>query len=274
MNFAADNINSLLSLFTADQLIWDPVELMTYEIDAGVDREKPLAVLFPLDTRDVIRAVEWCRDRQVPLVARGSGTGLSGGAVSAKGGLILEFSRMKEIEEIDETSLRARFQPGVIALHFSDTVAEKGLHYPPDPASARSASLGGTVAENAGGPHCLKYGVTANYVMGMEVVLPDAQCITLGGPALDYPGIDLPGLLTGNEGTLAVITKTTVRLLRKPPAVMTMMAAFDSVDLACAAVSAIIAGGIVPATLELIRKSWRSWRPIRMRVCPCRPVRR
>jgi hypothetical protein len=117
MNFAADNINSLLSLFTADQLIWDPVELMTYEIDAGVDREKPLAVLFPLDTRDVIRAVEWCRDRQVPLVARGSGTGLSGGAVSAKGGLILEFSRMKEIEEIDETSLRARFQPA--SSHFT-----------------------------------------------------------------------------------------------------------------------------------------------------------
>lgn len=252
MNSAADNINSLLSLFPADQLIWDPVELMTYEIDAGVDRERPLAVLFPLDTRDVIRAVEWCRDCRVPLVARGSGTGLSGGAVSAKGGLILEFSRMKEIEKIDETSLRACFQPGVIALHFSDTVAEKGLHYPPDPASARSASLGGTVAENAGGPHCLKYGVTANYVMGMEVVLPDAQCITLGGPALDYPGIDLTGLLTGNEGTLAIITETTVRLLRKPSAVMTMMAAFDSVDLACAAVSAIVASGIVPATLELM----------------------
>ena len=157
---------------------------------------------------------------------------------------------MKEIQEIDEISLRARFQPGVITLSFRIPLPRGVciIH----PASDRSATLGGTVAENAGGPHCLKYGVTTNYVMGMEVVLPDAQCITLGGPALDYPGIDLPGLLTGNEGTLAMITKATVRLLKKPPAVMTMMAAFDSVDLACAAVSAIIADGIVPATLELM----------------------
>jgi glycolate oxidase subunit GlcD len=252
MNNTADIIASLLSLFPADQVISDPVELITYEIDAGVDRETPLAVLFPANTRDVIRAVEWCHDHQIPITARGAGTCLSGGAVSAKRGLIVEFSRMKEIQAIDETSLRARFEPGVITLIFSDTVAEKGLYYPPDPGSDRTATLGGTIAENAGGPHCLKYGVTTNYVMGMEVVLPDAQCITLGGPALDYPGIDLPGLLTGSEGTLGIITSATVRLLKKPPAVMTMMAAFDSVDQACAAVSAIIANGIVPATLELM----------------------
>lgn len=252
MNRIADDFTSLRDLFAADQLILDPVELITYEIDAGVDRGQPGAVLFPADTQDVVRAVAWCRDHAVPLVARGSGTGLSGGAVSVKGGLILEFSRMKQIEQIDEISLRARFQPGVIALYFADTVAARGLHYPPDPASARSASLGGTVAENAGGPHCLKYGVTANYVMGMEIVLPDAQRLTLGGPALDYPGVDLAALLTGNEGSLAMITNTTVRLLVKPPAVMTMMAAFASVDLACSAVSAIIADGIVPATLELM----------------------
>jgi D-lactate dehydrogenase (cytochrome) len=251
MNHTADEIASLAGLFPAGQVICDPVELITYEIDAGVDREKPLAVVFPVNTRDVIRAVEWCRDRQVPLVARGSGTGLSGGAISASG-LILEFSRMKEIQEIDGTGLRARFQPGVITLHFSDAVAERGLYYPPDPGSDRSATLGGTIAENAGGPHCLKYGVTTNYVMGMEVVLPDAQCINLGGPALDYPGIELPGLLTGSEGTLGMITSATVRLLKKPPAVMTMMAAFDSVDQACSAVAAIIGKGIVPATLELM----------------------
>jgi glycolate oxidase subunit GlcD len=251
MNHTADEIASLAGLFPTGQVIYDPVELITYEIDAGVDREKPLAVVFPANTGDVIRVVEWCRNHQVPLVARGSGTGLSGGAVSARG-LILEFSRMKEIQEIDETGLRARFQPGVITLLFSDTVAEKGLYYPPDPGSDRSATLGGTIAENAGGPHCLKYGVTTNYVMGMEVVLPDAQCITLGGPALDYPGIELTGLLTGSEGTLGMITSATVRLLKKPPAVMTMMAAFDSVDQACSAVSAIIGKGIVPATLELM----------------------
>ena len=254
MNPTNDKIKSLLGLFSADQVIYDPVELMTYEIDAGVDREKPLAILFPASTKDVIRAVEWCRDHQVPVTARGAGTGLSGGGVSVKSGLILEFSRMKEIQKIDETNLRARIQPGVISLDFADIVAAKNLYYPPDPGSARTATLGGTIAENAGGPHCLKYGVTTNYVMGMEVVLPDAQCIKLGGPALDYPGIDLPGLLTGNEGTLAMITDTTVRLLRKPPAVMTMMAAFDSVELALAAVSAITANGIVPATLELMDK--------------------
>lgn len=252
MNPATDKIMSLIDLFTADHVISDAVELMTYEIDAGVDREKPLAVVFPANTGDVIRVVEWCRDHRIPISARGSGTGLSGGAVSAKGDLIVEFSRMKEIQEIDGTGLRARFQPGVITLHFSDAVAERGLYYPPDPGSDRSATLGGTIAENAGGPHCLKYGVTTNYVMGMEVVLPDAQCITLGGPALDYPGIELPGLLTGSEGTLGMITSATVRLLKKPPAVMTMMAAFDSVDQACSAVSAIIANGIVPATLELM----------------------
>lgn len=252
MNHPNDEMRSLRGLFSADQVISDPVELITYEVDAGVDREKPLAVLFPVNARDVVRAVAWCRDHQIPLSARGSGTGLSGGAVSEKGGLILEFSRMKKIQQIDETSLRARFQPGVIALHFSDTVAAKGLHYPPDPSSARSATLGGTIAENAGGPHCLKYGVTTNYVMGMEVVLPDGQSLTLGGPALDYPGVDLPALLTGSEGTLAMLTGATVRLLRKPPAVMTMMAAFDSVDKACAAVSAIIANGIVPAAIELM----------------------
>jgi glycolate oxidase subunit GlcD len=252
MNAASDQITSLLNLFTADQLISDPVELITYEIDAGVDRETPLAVVFPANTGDVIRIVEWCRDHRIPISARGSGTGLSGGAISAKGGLIVELSRMKEIQEIDGAGLRARFQPGVITLHFSDTVAERGLYYPPDPGSDRSATLGGTIAENAGGPHCLKYGVTTNYVMGMEVVLSDGNCITLGGPALDYPGVDLPGLLTGSEGTLGIITSATVRLLIKPPAVMTMMATFDSVDQACAAVSAIIANGIVPATLELM----------------------
>lgn len=252
MNHTADKVASLLGLFPADQVICDPVELITYEIDAGVDRETPLAVLFPANARDVVRVVEWCRDHRISIAARGAGTCLSGGAIAAKGGLIVEFSRMKEIQEIDGTGLRARFQPGVITLHFSDTVAEKGLYYPPDPGSDRSATLGGTIAENAGGPHCLKYGVTTNYVMGMEVVLPDAKCITLGGPALDYPGIDLPGLLTGSEGTLGIITSATVRLLKKPPAVMTMMAAFDSVDQACAAVSAIIANGIIPATLELM----------------------
>ncbi|MEI7670483.1 MAG: FAD-linked oxidase C-terminal domain-containing protein [Deltaproteobacteria bacterium] len=251
MNHTADEIASLAGLFPAGQVICDPVELITYEIDAGVDREEPLAVVFPANTGDVIRVVEWCRDHQVPLVARGSGTGLSGGAISARG-LILECSRMKEIQNIDGTGLRARFQPGVITLHFSDMVAERGLYYPPDPGSDRSATLGGTIAENAGGPHCLKYGVTTNYVMGMELVLPDGQCITLGGPALDYPGIELSGLLTGSEGTLGVITSVTVRLLKKPPAVMTMMAAFDSVDQACSAVSAIIGKGIVPATLELM----------------------
>ena len=252
MNHASEKIKSLPKAFPADQVISDPVELITYEIDAGVDRNIPLAVLFVANTQDVIRAVAWCRDNQVAVTARGAGTCLSGGAIAAKAGLILEFSRMKQILDIDEISLRARVQPGVIALHFSDTVSARGLYYPPDPASARSATLGGTLAENAGGPHCLKYGVTTNYVMGMEVVLADGKCLTLGGPALDYPGIELPGLLTGNEGTLALITEATVRLLTRPPAVMTLMAAFASVDQACAAVSAIIANGIVPATLELM----------------------
>lgn len=244
--------DSLARVLPGRRIITQPSELVAYEIDAGLDRGQPDAVVLPLDAEDVVALVKWAEERRVPLVARGAGTGISGGAVAEQGGIIVEFSRMNRILEFDETERRAVVQPGVINQTLDELARAKGLYYPPDPASGRACTVGGNIAENAGGPHCFKYGVTTNYVTGLEVVLADARRVRLGGRALDYPEYDLTGVLTGNEGTLGLITEATVRLIRNPRAVKTMMAAFDSVEGAGEAVSAIIARGLVPATIEMM----------------------
>ena len=161
----------------------DPVELITYEVDGGLDRGRPQAVAFPERVEDVVGLVGWAAGRRMPLVARGAGTGLSGGAVPSQGGLILSFSRMKEILEYDEKGRSVVVQPGIVNLVLDEFVKGKGLYYPPDPASGRSATLGGNIAENAGGPHCFKYGVTTNYVTGLKLVLADGQVMQTGGRA-------------------------------------------------------------------------------------------
>ncbi len=243
---------SLKTLLPKGQVFTDRASLVSYEVDAGMDRGVPEGVVFPRSTEELVRVVRWAAERSVPLIARGAGTGLSGGAVAERGGIIVEFSHMKRILEVDEHGRSAVVEPAVINLALDEQVKMKGLYFPPDPASQRVSTIGGNVAENSGGPHCFKYGVTSNYVIGMDVVLADGRSVRVGGRALDYPAYDLCGLLTGSEGMLALMTSITVRLVRNPPAIKTLLAVFDSVEQAGIGVSAIIAAGLVPATMEMM----------------------
>jgi D-lactate dehydrogenase (cytochrome) len=245
-------IRSLTNLLGQSQVVTDPVELITYEIDAGLDQGTPDGLVFVQSTEDVVRVARWAAEANIPLIARGAGTGLSGGAVPERGGVIVEFSRMNRVLDFDPRGRSAVVEPGVVNLELDELAKAHGLYFPPDPASGRASTIGGNVAVNAGGPHCFKYGVTSNYVTGLEVVLAEGRIVHLGGRALDYPEYDLCGLLTGSEGTLGIVTRVDVRLVRNPPGVKTMMAIFDSVEQAGAAVSAVIAAGLVPATMEMM----------------------
>ena len=238
--------------FSPHQLVTDAAELITYEVDAGFDRGKPDAVLYPESVTDVRELVHWARANGLPIVARGAGTGLSGGAVPARGGVIVEFARMKQIVELNPTGRNGVVQSGVVNLMLDAAAKQLGFYYPPDPSSGRSSLIGGNLGENAGGPHCFKYGVTTNYITGVEAVLADGRIIRTGGQAFDYPELDLTGLIVGSEGTLALITAASIRLIRNPPAVKTLMVSFRSDEAAGAAVSAIIAAGLTPATLEMM----------------------
>ena len=252
MTLKEHELESLKNLLPKGQVFTDRASLFSYEVDAGLDRGMPEGIVFPNSTNDVQRIVRWAAEHAVPLIARGAGTGLSGGAVAEQGGIIVEFSRMKHILDIDEHGRSAVVEPAVINLALDEQVKLKDLYFPPDPASQRASTIGGNVAENSGGPHCFKYGVTTNYVVGLEVVLADGRIVHIGGRALDYPAYDLCGLITGSEGMLALMTTIAVRLVRNPPAVKTMLAVFDSVEQAGIAVSAIIAAGLVPATMEMM----------------------
>ena len=245
-------LRSLKQILKNQQLVTNPTELITYETDATWEHGRPDAVVFPGSLEEVSQLVRWAAEHQVPLIARGAGTGLSGGAVAEHGGVIVEFARMNHIIEFDEVGRSVVVEPGVVNLVLDELVKTKGLYYPPDPASGRTATIGGNIAENAGGPHCFKYGVTVNYVTGLQVVLADGRIVRLGGRALDYPEYDLVGLMTGSEGTLGLITQMEARLIRNPLGVKTAMASFDSVEQAGAAVSAVIAAGLVPATMEML----------------------
>jgi glycolate oxidase subunit GlcD len=234
------------------QVFMDRASLVAYEADAGVDKGLPDAVVFPHTTEEVAHIVSWAAAHDVPIIARGAGTGLSGGAVADRGGIIVEFSHMDRLLEIDVHGRSAIVEPALINLRLDERARMHDLYFPPDPASQRASTIGGNVAENSGGPHCFKYGVTTNYVIGMDIVLANAQRIRIGGHALDYPEYDLCGLITGSEGMLGLITSISVRLLRVPPAVKTLLAVFDSVERAGNAVSAVIATGFVPATMEMM----------------------
>ncbi|MBK8798017.1 MAG: FAD-binding protein [Anaerolineales bacterium] len=239
-------------LFSASQLITNPAELITFEVDAGFDRGKADAVFYPESAADVSELVQWAHANGLPVVARGAGTGLSGGAVPARGGVIIEFARLKRIVELNPSGRNGIVQSGVVNLTLDAAAKQLGLYYPPDPSSGRSSLLGGNIGENAGGPHCFKYGVTTNYITGVEAVLANGHIIHTGGQAFDYPELDLTALLVGSEGTLALVTAASIRLIRNPPAVKTMMVSFRADEAAGAAVSAIIAAGLMPATLEMM----------------------
>nr|ADI18097.1 fad/fmn-containing dehydrogenases [uncultured Acidobacteriales bacterium HF0200_23L05] len=236
-----------------DGMVRDDAELLTYETDGLVKlRSRPGAVVLPTSTEQVQAVVKLCHESGVPFVARGQGTGLSGGAMPHPDGVLIALTRMNRILDIDLPNRCITVEPGVMNLDVSKAVSDAGYYYAPDPSSQVICSIGGNLAENSGGAHCLKYGFTVHHVLGVEAVLPDGDVVTLGGPALDAPGLDLLGVLVGSEGTLAVVTKITLNLLRKPAAVKTLLAAFDSTEAAGNAVSGIIGSGIIPAAVEMM----------------------
>ena len=233
-------------------VLWRPEEVIAFEYDGTIEKAQPQAVVFPTSARQVADVVRIALDAALPVVPRGAGTGLSGGAIAALGGVVVALTRMKRILELDPVDRLAVVEPGVVNLDLSKAAEPHNLYYAPDPSSQRACTLGGNVAENAGGPHCLASGVTTNHVLGLEVVLPEGDIVQLGGRATETPGYDLRGVFVGSEGTLGIVTKIIVRLLPKPEATRTLLAIFDEVDQASAAVSAIIARGIVPAALEMM----------------------
>src|SRR5712692_4586360 len=223
-----------------------PEDLSLYEYDGSVDKARPDIVVFPRSTDDVVAIVKISRDFGVPIVGRGAGTGLSGGSIARAGGITIAFARMNRILEIDLENERAVVQPGVVNLDITQAVEPHGYFYAPDPSSQRACTIGGNVAENAGGPHTLAYGVTTNHVLGLEAVLPDGSVFFAGGKELDLPGYDLTGLLTGSEGTMALVTKMVVRLMRKREMVKTILAVYNSAEDAGQTVAEITARAITP----------------------------
>lgn len=229
-----------------------PEDLAIYEYDGSIDKHRPDLVVFPRSTRDVSEIVKIAREFQVPLVGRGSGTGLSGGAIAREGGITVAFARMNRILEIDLENERAIVEPGVVNLDMTVAVQNSGYFYAPDPSSQRACTIGGNVAENAGGPHTLAYGVTTNHVLGLELVLPDGSVIETGGKELDLPGYDLTGLLTGSEGTMVLVTKIVVRLMRRPEQIKTVLAIYESSADAGRTVAEITARAITPVAIEML----------------------
>ncbi|MCD2197084.1 FAD-binding protein [Actinomycetospora endophytica] len=234
-------------------VITDEVGLRSYECDGLTGfRQVPAVVVLPRDAEEVAACVRVCARHGVPFVARGAGTGLSGGALPVADGVVISLQKLRRILEIDVENRRAVLEPGVFNLDISGAAAPHGLYYAPDPSSQQVCTIGGNVAENSGGAHCLKYGFTTNHVLEMEVVLADGTLVTLGGPSSEQAGPDLRGLFLGSEGTLGICTKVTVRLLRKPEAVRTVLADFPSIEAAGDTVGAIVEASIVPAAVEMM----------------------
>src|SRR5208283_1307592 len=234
MHFAAV-VEQLRKIAGRDAVLDRPEDLMLYEYDAGVRKCTPVAVVFPQTTEQVAQILKLASSVPFPVVARGAGTGLSGGAISPEGGVVLAFARMNRILEIDAENMRAIVQPGVVNQQLSDNVAHLGLYFAPDPSSQKACTIGGNVAENSGGPHTLAYGVTVNHVTGLTAVLPNGEVVHFGGKAAECSGYDLTGFFVGSEGTVGVVTEITVKLLRRPERVATLTAA-----------------GITPAALEML----------------------
>ncbi len=242
-------VQRLIDALGAGAVKTEREDLTVYAFDAYSEGRLPTAVVQPSSTRDVAAAVKIANDCGEPIVARGSGTGLCGGAVPAQGGIVFSFARMNRVLEIDVRNRRALVQPGLINLELSKQVAHAGLFYAPDPSSQKISTIGGNIGTNAGGPHCLSYGTTVNHVLGLEVVDDNGDVFHT---SVDETGYDLTGTLVGSEGTLGITCAAWVRLLRTPEAVRVWLAAFPDVESASAGVSAIIGAGIVPTALEML----------------------
>ncbi|MCZ6844008.1 MAG: FAD-binding protein [SAR324 cluster bacterium] len=246
---------ALLAELPSGTVLYAEEDLIAYQCD-GVSayRQTPMAVVLPGSTGEVSRAMKILHELQIPVVPWGAGTGLSGGALPLADGVTIVLARMNKILEIDYENRCAVLEPGVTNLRISEAVRHKDFYYAPDPSSQIACSIGGNVAENSGGVHCLKYGVTTNNLLGLEVVLADGEVMRVGGKGMDDAAYDLMGVLTGSEGLLAIVTEVTVRLLRKPELARAMLAVFDSVEGSGQAVADIIAGGMVPAGMEIMDK--------------------
>jgi len=245
-------IRDLEGIVGPEYVIWRPEDLLVYEYDGSIEKGIASAVAVPGSAEEVAAVVKAANRHGVPLAPRGAGTGLSGGSVARKAALVLVFTRLNRILEIDAENRVAVVEPGVINIKLSESAAPHGLHFVPDPSSQKVCTIGGNVAENAGGPHCLAYGVTTNHVLGVEVVLADGSVAWLGGQARETPGYDLRGVFVGSEGTLAIATKIAVRLVPLPEAVHTTVATFRRMDDASQAVTDIVGSGIVPGALEMM----------------------
>ncbi|MEZ5352747.1 MAG: FAD-linked oxidase C-terminal domain-containing protein [Bryobacteraceae bacterium] len=243
---------ALRSAFGPSRVLDRPEDLTLYEYDGGVDKARPDVVVFPLSTADVVTIVNIARQYGLPIVGRGAGTGLSGGSIPRAGGITMSFARMNRILEIDLANERMVVEPGVVNLDMTLAVQGDGFFYAPDPSSQKACTIGGNVSENAGGPHTLAYGVTTNHVLGLEMVLMDGSVVTTGGKATDMPGYDLAGLFTGSEGTMAFVTKVTVRLMRQPEVVKTILVIYDSAADCGKTVAAITERAITPVAVEML----------------------
>ena len=253
MAFAPTLAAELRRVLGDRNVITEPEQLRVYDCDGLTGwRAMPAVVVLPASTEEVQAVVRICAREGLPFVARGAGTGLSGGALPVADGVVISLARMHSILEVDLASQRVVVQPGVANLDVTRAVAADGFFYAPDPSSQQVCTIGGNVAENSGGAHCLKNGFTVNHVTGLKVVLPDGELVELGGKALDPDGLDLLGVFIGSEGTLGIATEITLRIVRSPEVVTTQLAAFRSVDDAGAAVSAIVSAGILPAAIEMM----------------------
>ena len=245
-------VRELEGIVGRGMVVHHPDDLLVFEYDGSVDRGVPTAVVFPENTDEVSRVVSLAHREGVPVVPRGAGTGLSGGAIAGEGGIEIALTRMRSIIEIDHVNRTATVEPGLVNLDLSNATARFGLYFAPDPSSQRACTIGGNVAENSGGPHCLRYGVTTNHVLGLEVVLEDGSVVWLGEGFRGRPGYDLVGAFVGSEGTMGVVTKVIARLLPVPEEVRTLLAVFPDMDQAGATVSRVIASGLVPTAMEMM----------------------
>ena len=248
----ADLGKHLIDLLGEDSVLHRPEDVIVYEYDYGLDRAVPDAVVFPRSAREVALVVKLARDLDLPVVPRGAGTGISGGAIPVQGGIVIALARMKRIVDIDLANRVAVVEPGVVNLDISKAVEPYGLFFAPDPSSQKASTIGGNVANNAGGPHCLAQGTTTNHILAVQLVVASGEILELGSVAPERPGYDLTGLTVGSEGTIGVVTRVNVKLLPKPPAVRTFLTIFDRVEDASASVSGMVGRGIIPSALELM----------------------
>ncbi len=245
-------VAELLKIFGPEAVLHTPEDVMVYEFDFSIDSSLAEAVVTPSTTEQISKLMELAAREKIPVVPRGAGTGLSGGSIPVRGGVVVAMARMKHLLEYDSINRFAVVQPGHVNLDLSIEISPSGYYFAPDPASQKASTIGGNIALNAGGPHCLAYGTTTNHILGLEVVLPGGEVVRMGSPAPDRPGYDLTGFNVGSEGTLGIVTEATVKVLKSPEAVRTFLALFDDVETASEAVSAVIGAGIVPAALEML----------------------